>query len=538
MANVTRPQALPQRRPLAALAWRLRSWVRDRDRELLLLLALVAVGMVAQGLNMFNYPAFKDDEGIYSGQAWAVLRQGQLSPYTYFYDHAPAGWILIAAWMGITGGPHMFGSAIDSGRVLMLLLHLAMIPMLYHVARKLGCGAGTAVFAALLFSLSPLALYYQRLVLLDTIMLFWALLSLDLLLDGWGRLSRVALSGVCFGLALLSKETAIFLLPAMLLIALYQRWRHQGRFAVAGWLLPMSVVVSWYPLFAALKGELLPAGQSLLFLIFGGSGGTHTSLVDALKWQASRGGGGIFNLNNLFWQLVRTDWVPRDPLLFIGGTTATALNLLRGIRDRRALVAGLLGALPLLYLGRGGIVFDYYVLFAIPFLCLNIALLLASLLNRTPARVASMLAIVLVGALLGGYWMGGKMQPLYWERPNQASWAAITWMKRNLPAQSMIITRDDLWTDLREPGPDGPAFPNVHSHWKVAADPAVRDGIFHGDWRTVDYLIMAPGLKETFTETNDTVALEALGHAQRVRRWEQDGAVVELWKVGKRGATE
>src|SRR5215211_7134358 len=77
MANATRPQVLSQRRPLAALAWRLRSWVRVRDHELLLLLALMAVGMLAQGLNMFNYPAFKDDEAIYSGQAWAVLRQGR-----------------------------------------------------------------------------------------------------------------------------------------------------------------------------------------------------------------------------------------------------------------------------------------------------------------------------------------------------------------------------------------------------------------------------------------------------------------------------
>ena len=97
--------------------------------------------------------------------------------------------------MALTGGPHTFGGAIDSGRVLMLLLHLAMVPLLYRVARKLGCGPPAAALAALLFSLSPLAIFYQRPVLLDNIMLFWVLLSLDLLLDGWGRLSRSCSAG-------------------------------------------------------------------------------------------------------------------------------------------------------------------------------------------------------------------------------------------------------------------------------------------------------------------------------------------------------
>ena len=230
--------------------------------EPLLLLTLVLLGLVMQALNMFNYPGFTltDDEGIYAGQAWSVLREGRLSPYTYIYDHAPAGWIAIAGWFGLTGGPHTFGGAIDSGRLLMLLLHLALIPLLYHLARKLGCAAPVAALAVVPFVLSPLAIFYGRMLLLDNIMVFWLLLSLDLLLNGWGRLSRVALSGVCFGLALLSKETAIVFLPALLFVAVQERRRHQGRFAVAAWVVLLLVVASWYPLYALLKGELLGGG--------------------------------------------------------------------------------------------------------------------------------------------------------------------------------------------------------------------------------------------------------------------------------------
>src|SRR5882724_8889922 len=120
-------------------------------------------------------------------------------------------------------------------------------------------------------------------------MLFWILLSLDLLLNGWGSLSRIVLSGVCFGLALLSKETAVFLLPAVLFITIQDRRHHQGRFAVFGWLVPMLMVVSWYPLYALLKGELLPAADA-----------THVSLLGSLAWQAARDGGGLLNSDNQF----------------------------------------------------------------------------------------------------------------------------------------------------------------------------------------------------------------------------------------------
>src|SRR5688572_6273317 len=76
-----------------------------------LILALMIVGMLAHAVNMFDVPAFtfNGDEGIYTGQALAVLRDGRLAPYTYWYDHAPAGWILLAAWMAVSGGPHSFG---------------------------------------------------------------------------------------------------------------------------------------------------------------------------------------------------------------------------------------------------------------------------------------------------------------------------------------------------------------------------------------------------------------------------------------------
>jgi endo-1,4-beta-D-glucanase Y/4-amino-4-deoxy-L-arabinose transferase-like glycosyltransferase len=532
--------------PLADARQMAASVVAGLGSEAPVLLALAIVGLVSHGLNMFQFPSFTgiDDEGIYAAQAWAVLREGQLSPYTYVYDHVPGGWILVAAWMAMTGGPHAFGGAIDSGRALMLLVHVASLLMLYRIARKLGCSVVVAAVGALVFTVSPLALPYQRRLLLDNMMLFWCLLSLDLLLDGWGRLSRVTLSGICFGLAMLTKENAVFLLPPMVYIAWQQRWQHQGRFALFGWLVPLVVVVSWYPLYAALKGELLPAGNAVQFST-SGYGNTGVSLIDSLIWQIGRGGGGPFNLDNQFWVLVRSDWLQKDATLLIAGTLATLVNLARGVRwrriaDRRALATGLLGLLPMLYLARGGIVFDFYVLIALPFLCLNLAVAAEPLLRRLHPRprAAALIGLGCMVVLVGGYLFAGTLQPLYRLTASGAGREAVAWIKTNVPSDSFILTRDDLWVDLREPGLGGAGFPNIQSYTKVAGDPAIRNGVFGDDWRNVDYLVTSPGLAQTLADSNNTIALDALQHAHQVKNWTSDGSALEVWKVDKPGPTE
>jgi hypothetical protein len=188
---------------------------------------------------------------------------------------------------------------------------------------------------------------------------------------------------------------------------------------------------------------------------------------------------------------------------------------------------------PLYYLARGGLVFNFYIVFAIPFLCLNIAMLLAPLGARAPAWAGAAVVAIVAGALVVTYIQVGTLQPLYTIRSSEAGRAAIAWVRQSLPVQSAIVADDSFWPDLREPKPGQPAFPNVHSHWKVGSDPEVREGIFHNDWRRVDYLIMTPELAKTFAVSNNHLALEALQHAHLVQRWEADGTQVELWQVDK-----
>src|SRR4051794_32750229 len=106
------------------------------------------IGLVSHGWNMFRYPLYLTDEGIYMEQAWSVLKEAKLSPYTYFYDHAPMGWLALAGWVGLLpGGFSAFGNAINTGRVLMLLIHLASVLLMFEVVRRFTASKPAAFLA-------------------------------------------------------------------------------------------------------------------------------------------------------------------------------------------------------------------------------------------------------------------------------------------------------------------------------------------------------------------------------------------------------
>src|SRR2546430_11427587 len=316
-------------------------WGKLAPGRLLLPLVLV-VTFVSHALNMFAYPLYLGDEGIYMEQAWAVLKGIGLSPYTYTYDHAPAGWLLIAAWLRLLPrGVAQWGMAENSGRVLMLLLALCSTALLYRLARRFTGSDAAAVVAAPTFALSPLALYYGRMVLLDNIMVFWLLLALELLTADGGLFALIG-SGAAFGLAVLTKENAILFTP-VLAYALYiaSRERHFYRFGISGWLYVCFALLSYYPLFAVLKGELLPPSPH---------GPQHVSLLGMVQQQLGRGvqHGSILNVPDArtypgtpygFWYYYFTQWAVKDQVLLLAGAAATLVNLVVGLlhRDRRRL---------------------------------------------------------------------------------------------------------------------------------------------------------------------------------------------------------
>ncbi len=518
-----------------ARAWELPNWV-----EPALVVGLVLVALLVQGLNTTHAPTLTrlDDEGIYVSQAWSVLREGHLSPYTYFYDHAPVGWIMIAIWMAIVGGPHAFGAALDTGRILMLLLHAAMVPMLYYLARKLTASIPMAGLAALLFSVSPLALNYQRMIILDNPMMFWLLISITLLVAGRGKPLFAVFSGISFALACLSKEPAIGMFPALLFLFFLPGLERPSWKNILSWAIPAILVLCIYPLYAAARGELFPSAPIPGYTPPPGAifSTGKVNLYEALKWQLTRpGGGSIFSPNSMFWQQVRTNWIPEDFFLFLGGIISVLINLVRGFRNRLLLAASLLGLLPLIYLAHGGIVYDFYIVFALPFFALNIGLTLDWLVERFWPRPAGKFFVAegLMILLLAIYVISGQMKPLYQTGPDQPNRQALAWILNNIDSQSRVVIPDAFWVDLHEPTGGKAPFLNANSYWKISSETSVRDNLLHNDWHNIDYVILTQGMRQDLQNSGDTLTLQALSNATQVQRWAYGPLFVEVWKVNK-----
>ena len=89
----TSSDATPRRR---VSAW------RSRLGDALWLLPPLLIGLIVNAINLGGSPQRIDDEGTYAAQAWSIANLGELTHYTYWYDHPPLGWIQIAAWAGLT----------------------------------------------------------------------------------------------------------------------------------------------------------------------------------------------------------------------------------------------------------------------------------------------------------------------------------------------------------------------------------------------------------------------------------------------------
>ncbi|MGI5835061.1 MAG: ArnT family glycosyltransferase [Chloroflexota bacterium] len=504
----------------------------ERLGEGKILWGLLIVGLISHSVNMFGYPLYLGDEGIYMEQAWAVLRLGKLAPYTYFYDHAPAGWLFIALWSTILPqGFLTFGMAVNSGRVLMLIIHLISLALLFRVTTIFSRSLLAATATTLMFTLSPLSVYYHRMVMLDNIMVLWLLLSLYLLLNHGSRLVTVLGSGAAFGLTILTKENAVFFLPVMAYL-LFQTVQvaHLRRFATTGWAFALVLVVSVYPLFAFLKSELLPAEFSFLL---DSAPAEHVSLIGTIGWQLQRSGGGILDPYSQFWRFFWTKWWAKDSIIIVAGMGAATLNLLLGymLRRKELLVASLLCFSFGVYLARGSVMLEFYAIPIIPFLAMNFGMLVALLMGRIRALLA--LPVLTIAALLMIGVFVYTARDHYLINLTRLQIQQLEWIRANIPNSSVLVVDDDLWVDLHEPGGGAPIFPRAHSHWKVAQDPAVQVQALNNDWRQVDYMVMSDDLLNTFNEENETFPLEIYANSRMVAAFADGDVQLQIRKVVK-----
>ncbi|MEU5979867.1 glycosyltransferase family 39 protein [Streptomyces sp. NPDC047315] len=473
---------------------------RSSRPDLLICLGLVAVIVLVQGWNITNFPALSDDEGTYLSQAWAVQQGEGLAHYTYWYDHPPLGWLQLA---GLTYLPALLAPeamTVAPMRFAMLLISAVSAVLVYVLARRLFLPRWAAALATALFGLSPLSVHFQREIFLDNIAVMWMLLAFCLAASPRRHLWHQFAAGVAGAVSVLSKETMLIVLPALLLTL----WRHSHRdtrkFAITGAVTSCVLIGLAYPLYALLNGELF-------------AGPDHVSLVDGVRYQLSRPGSGFLLDAGTGSHKTFEAWLYYDPVLPLAGTAA-ALLLLTALKrsvTARALAGPALAValLALVAFRPDGYLPAMYVIQALPFLALVLAGAAASavhaILHRRraahpaahsddeavrPARTRRIAVVALAltaAALLTPRWIASNHDALT-QDANEHYRAAAAWFEDRVgdPASTRVLVDDALWLDLVHDGYE----PSTGAIWfyKADLDPEVAKSMPRG-WRDLDYVV-------------------------------------------------
>ncbi|HLW02942.1 MAG TPA: glycosyltransferase [Ktedonobacterales bacterium] len=515
--------------------------------EGLVVVLLLGAALAFQALNMFH-AAYTPDEGTLMANAQAIL-QGKITPYAYDYSQPPLGWIQIAGWARLTGGIASFGNAINSGRVLMLVLAGASSFLLYLITSRLSGSRSAGLLAMLLYTLSPLSLLYRDQVLLYNIGTFWLLLSLWLVTTSKSRLGTFGLAAAALGIAILSDSLFLVFLPVMLYAVSVYATSFQRKFSKVAFVYVALAISSVYVLLALLRSEFLPSGDPL----------AHPSLIGTVLPRLQ---GQFLPSGNLFadpslivtfllkaqtplanqqssaiWQT----WLQTDLVFIAAGTAAMFVNILGGTVNRFQSLAALLGMTFWVVLIIDTVWYPYSIVPLLPFLAMNIAVALNAPLRWLTRHVGFDLARVFLLFVLVGVLVSSDIQhaqPLLAPNRAAAQQQAMSWVRDNVPRNAVIITNSYMYADLLDPQGmavgGGTPFTRAQVYINAALDPAIAQGQLNDQWQHIDFLVVdAAMLKEIRTDRRFVLLNEALHHATlRVSFGSsQDGTQILVYQV-------
>lgn len=482
------------------------------------LFSVMCLGMFAfcvTGINAFHYPSYFDDEGIYMYRAWSFLTHGLLAPYTYWYDHAPLGWMIIAVWVKLTGGFFTFGMSMNSGRAFMIVLSVLSTLMVYQIVKITTKRNYLGIIAGLFFTASPLSVSFHRMVFLDNIMVT-LILAAWLVLLTQKRLLWYVISGFLFGLSVLVKETAPFFFPAFLLLLLIQTDKRHRVYSLILWIFIAASVVSFYFLYALLQGEFFESGKFL--------GGTnpHVSLLWTLLWQGARTGGYFLSSASEFTYTLKHSWLATDALLIIAGSVATIVNLGVGIKRKEFLVAGLFALCYIFYLIRGGIVNDQYIIPLLAMFAINIAFCFEAIERVLKIKYFPVWFRFLPVSLFIFYALSFYLPRLspYLIDETTAQQSAYEWIINNIPKNQVVAVDGYMLTDFFAKN-NSNVYTSIgpQHYWELDEDPAIVKNIIHNDWTSISYVVLDTKMKQDLTLEGLTTVRKVVANSSLVAQF-------------------
>ncbi len=461
-------------------------------------------------INLTSSPARLDDEGTYMAQAYAVAEWGELAHYTYWYDHPPAGWLQLALWTVISG-PDFGGNAVAAGRYLMVIIAVITAALLWALARRVEMSRWAAAAALAVFALSPLAISLSRAVYLDNLATAWVLGALVLLCSPRYRLSAMFGAATCFGIAVLTKETMLLLLPMFAWLVWTRAAPVTRRYALAVFVAVFGVVVSTYVLMAVLRGELIP-------------GPGHVSLWDGIRFQLwERTAGGALDDPYSLKRHTVGEWLKLDPALpFLAIPIALAALFVKRLRP---FAVGLVILIATVL--RPGYLPVPFILSALPLTALLAAGVGEAALRSVGLRrlrVPALAAGALVVSIAVSLWLP-TYHGLMASDDDASMRQTQQWIQRNVPKTDRLIVDDAFWLDLIRDGRDRR---NVVWAYKVDTDEQVQGWAPNG-WTDYEWVVSTPSLRANMPSKG--VLTDAVAHAQPAATFGSGGTRVEVLRV-------
>ena len=524
-ALLDRPTATPTTPDAASGGtWRrLTGWAHHHRTSLLVGTPLLALTGVVRLVGMVTAPQRIDDEGTYVAQAYAVVKLGSLAHYTYWYDHPPLGWIQIAGYTWLTDAYGREPNAVATGREAVLVAAVVSAGLLYVLARRLEVSRWGSGAAVLIMALSPLAVQFQRTVYLDNVATPWALAAFVLALSPRHRLAATAGAGVAFAVAVLSKETYLLLLPALLYLVLRHSAVSTRRYALTVAASLFVLAGAGYGLLALVKGELLP-------------GPNRVSLFGGLEFQLGgrQSSGSLFDPSSLSRRNLDI-WLQLDTVLPVATVVAAVAGLF--VRRLRPVAVGVV--LLLLVMLRPGYLPVPYVVALLPLGALLVAGVVdtgvrAALHERRWRSWATVTAVVSV--LLGA--AGAAAAAPAWE--SQLRGFALAdldapvaqgeaWAEANVPQGQRMLIDDAMWVDLVRAGRDRN---DVVWFYKADTDSAVTAMAPDG-WRDYGWIITTESMRRSVDGSPEVA--QALANSTLAASFGAGTARVEVRQVHPEG---
>jgi 4-amino-4-deoxy-L-arabinose transferase-like glycosyltransferase len=497
----------------SSLAERPKTWAREHRTTLLALGTPLALVIVATAWNLQGWPGRVDeDEGTYVAEAWAMIFEHHLAPYTYWYDHPPLGWAQLAAYIWLTDGFSRYSSSLAAGREFMLLVTVASSAAIYVLCRRLSFRPATAGLTVALFGLSPLAVYYHRTVSLDNIGTLWLLAAMVAATSRRRRLGAAFWAGMFSAVAVLSKETIAILLPVVFWLIWQQAQSHTRKWHLAIYTVTVALFAAFYPLFAALRGELIP-------------GAGHVSLLWAVWWQLlGRTGSGFLLASGTAASGLLTLWLGTDRWLLLSGLALAPPAFF--VRRLRPFAFGLL--LQAVMALTGGYLPYFYVTAMLPFAAVVIGGVADTLWNPVSSdalewirRFLVVTAGVAAVLLVAPQW-GSALVRQAGENGATGSLQATAWVERHVPKQDVVVVDDYLWLDLKRAGMNPLWEQKMGSNAESQGE--LRDG-----WRSVNYVVVTGQVIGTLATL--PILQQAISHSVPVARF-GNGIVVRRVDAG------